>query len=45
LVDGGEDAIENAVALRPNYHRMMHFLKKKSDIDMLILANKVGATN
>ena len=45
LADGGEDAIENAVALCPNCHRMMHFLKRKSDIDMLILANKAGAIN
>ena len=45
LADGGEDAIENAVALCPNCHRMIHSLKRKSDIDMLILANKAGSTN
>ena len=38
--DGGEDTIENAVALCPNCHRMMHSLRRKSDIDLLILANK-----
>jgi len=40
LADGGEDTIENAVALCPNCHRMMHSLRRKSDIDLLILANK-----
>ncbi|MEO1942713.1 MAG: HNH endonuclease [Candidatus Thioglobus sp.] len=40
LADGGEDTTENAVALCPNCHRMMHSLNRKSDIDMLILANK-----
>ena len=42
LADGGEDALENTVALCPNCHRMMHSLKRKSDIDMLILANKAS---
>ena len=37
---GGGDMTENAVALCPNCHRMMHSLNRKSDIDILILANK-----
>jgi len=41
LKDGGEDMTENAVALCPNCHRMMHSLNRKSDIDILILANKI----
>ena len=40
LKDGGGDMTENAVALCPNCHRMMHTLNRKSDIDILILANK-----
>ena len=40
LKDGGGDMTENAVALCPNCHRMMHSLNRKSDIDILILANK-----
>jgi 5-methylcytosine-specific restriction protein A len=44
LADGGEDTTENAVALCPNCHRMMHSLNRKSDIDMLILANKARKT-
>jgi len=40
LKDGGEDMTENALALCPNCHRMMHSLNRKSDIDILILANK-----
>jgi len=40
LEDDGEDMTENAVALCPNCHRMMHSLNRKSDIDILILANK-----
>ena len=44
LADGGEDKIENAVALCPNCHRMMHSLNRKSDIDILILANKARKT-
>jgi 5-methylcytosine-specific restriction protein A len=40
LEDGGHDMTENAVALCPNCHRMMHSLNRKSDIDILILANK-----
>ncbi len=44
LADGGEDTIENAVALCPNCHRMMHSLNRKSDIDILILANKARRT-
>jgi len=45
LADGGEDTTENAVALCPNCHRMMHSLNRKSDIDMLILANKARNNN
>jgi predicted HNH restriction endonuclease len=41
----GEDALENTVGLCPNCHRMMHSLKRKSDIDMLILANKASRKN
>ena len=41
LTDGGDDSTENAVALCPNCHRMMHSLNRKSDIDIFILANKV----
>ena len=41
LEDDGEDMTENAVALCPNCHRMMHSLNRKSDIDILILANKI----
>lgn len=44
LADGGEDTTENAVALCPNCHRMMHSLNRKSDIDMLILVNKAKKT-
>ena len=40
IEDGGHDMTENAVALCPNCHRMMHSLNRKSDIDILILANK-----
>ncbi len=41
LEDDGDDKTENAVALCPNCHRMMHSLNRKSDIDILILANKI----
>jgi 5-methylcytosine-specific restriction protein A len=36
LANGGEDTIENAVALCPNCHRKMHSLGLQSDIDKLI---------
>jgi 5-methylcytosine-specific restriction protein A len=35
LADGGDDTIENAVALCPNCHRRMHTLGLKSDIKKL----------
>lgn len=35
LSKGGEDTIENSVALCPNCHRKMHVLNRKSDIDRL----------
>jgi len=37
LANGGEDTIENAVALCPNCHRKMHSLGLKSDIDKLTI--------
>ncbi len=36
LSDGGDDTIENAVALCPNCHRKMHSLSVQSDINKLI---------
>lgn len=35
LSRGGEDSIENAVALCPNCHRKMHNVENKNDIDKL----------
>jgi len=35
LSKGGEDTIENTVALCPNCHRRMHFLNSKKDIEKL----------
>jgi len=35
LADGGEDTINNAVALCPNCHRKMHSLGLKSDLAKL----------
>lgn len=37
LSDGGEDTIENTVALCPNCHRKMHIQKKKDDVEKLKL--------
>ncbi len=38
LASGGEDSIENTVALCPNCHRMMHVLNVESDQDSLTRA-------
>ena len=35
LSEGGEDSIENTVALCPNCHRKMHFVKDEKDINKL----------
>lgn len=35
LSEGGEDSIENTVALCPNCHRKMHFVKDNNDISKL----------
>jgi len=35
LSEGGEDSIQNTVALCPNCHRMMHSLNRKADIKKL----------
>ena len=35
LANGGEDTIENAVALCPNCHRMMHILNRECDVEKL----------
>ena len=42
LSKGGEDSIQNTVALCPNCHRKMHILNNKSDRDIL---TNVAATN
>ena len=36
LSQGGEDTIENTVALCPNCHRKLHVLALQSDIDKLL---------
>lgn len=36
LAKGGEDSIENTVALCPNCHRKMHILNHKADLEFLI---------
>lgn len=36
LSEGGEDTVDNAVALCANCHRKMHSLKLKEDIDILV---------
>ena len=38
LSKGGEDSLENTVALCPNCHRKMHVLSAPSDIDALLFA-------
>jgi len=40
LSEGGEDSIENTVALCPNCHRKMHVLNRDSDRQRLIEENK-----
>ena len=42
LSKGGEDSIQNTVALCPNCHRKMHILNNKSDRDIL---TNVASTN
>ena len=36
LADGGDDSIENTIALCPNCHRKMHTLNHQEDIDYLL---------
>ena len=40
LSEGGEDTIENTVALCPNCHRRMHVLKRPQDVKILQIRNK-----
>ncbi|MFI3805607.1 HNH endonuclease [Vagococcus fluvialis] len=40
LSEGGEDTIENTVAICPNCHKKMHIEKNKDDINKLIKINK-----
>lgn len=40
LANGGEDSIENTVALCPNCHRKMHIVGDPEDVDWLKSANK-----
>lgn len=40
LAKGGDDSIENTVALCPNCHRKMHIVNSKVDIEFLIKQNK-----
>ena len=35
LSEGGDDSIQNTVALCPNCHRKMHSLNRKADINKL----------
>ena len=39
LANGGEDSIENAVALCPNCHRKMHYAKNENDVRRLQESN------
>ena len=42
LSEGGEDSIENTVALCPNCHRKMHVVNLQEDIDKLNrIANEI----
>ncbi|MFT5725904.1 MAG: 5-methylcytosine-specific restriction protein A [Desulforhopalus sp.] len=40
LSEGGEDTVENTVALCPNCHRKMHILNARQDIDVLRIINQ-----
>lgn len=40
LAQGGEDTIENTVALCPNCHRRMHILNDKTDVELLLAKKK-----
>lgn len=40
LSEGGDDSIENTVALCPNCHRKMHYAPTKQDIDKLLTIEK-----
>lgn len=40
LSQGGEDSIENTVALCPNCHKRMHILNSSSDVQRLLTLNK-----
>ncbi len=40
LNEGGDDSINNAVALCPNCHRKIHSLKDKKDINKLKIVIK-----
>ncbi len=39
LSEGGEDSIENTVALCPNCHKKMHIVKDQNDVNKLLEAN------
>ena len=41
LADGGDDSIENTVALCPNCHKKMHVLNLDEDVDKLL---RIAAT-
>jgi 5-methylcytosine-specific restriction protein A len=45
LSKGGEDTIDNAVALCPNCHRKMHILNLKEDKEKLRRKAKKAGTN
>lgn len=45
LSNGGNDSIENTVALCPNCHRKMHVLNRQADVQKLVeIANKITET-
>ncbi len=41
LAEGGEDSVDNTVALCPNCHRKMHIVADPEDIKKLLKANKL----